>query len=165
MAKTFSEEERIYYIDLVGNYFLTSNEPSLRKCADYLKTKGINISLTTIKAYLYEFVKRNPKKGKDILKIIEKNTAKSVKDTDVKNRVIKVASMFLSGVSMEKISDSLDISADTIYRDLNYRLKAIDESLYNSVKDLLNVHSMSNLNKGNDTYLDQERDSNGRFKK
>ena len=166
MANTHTEEERKIYIDLVGDYFLNYDNPSLRKCAKYLKeVKGIILSLPTIKSYLHTFVRKNPIKGKKILNIIEKNTPDKIEDEEVKERVKKVAQMFISGNSVYEISKDLNISINTIYRDLNERLKKIDVDLYNKVKPLLNEHSLSNLNTGNNSYETQERDINGRFKK
>ena len=166
MASTFTEDERNYYIGLVGNYFLTYDDSSLRKCARYLKVeKRISLSLPTIKSYLHEFVMKNPKKGKEILNIIDKNTSDKTEDKEVRKRVKTVAQMFIAGNSVYDISKNLGVSINTIYRDLNDRLKKIDIDLYNKVKYLLNEHSLSNLNIGNSTYENQERDINGRFKK
>ena len=165
MARTYQEDERNYYIDLVGNYFLNEDEPSIRKCMAYLNENNIVLSVTTIRCYINTFVKNNPQKGLDILKKLDTNKPKTIDDDNVKNRVLKAAKMIKENKTIEQIAKCLDSTSNTIYKDLTVRLKKLDQDLYNQIKPILKEHSISNLNIGNDTYFNQERDSDGKFKK
>ena len=165
MAQKYSEETRNYYIIKVGDYFINEENPSIRKCINYLKENdNIILSIPTVKSYVHQFVKNNPDKGLEILKKIENNKPNTVDDEIVKKRVLQAAEMILKDNTIEIIATVLNSTIDTIYRDLTVRLKKIDIDLYDKVKNILKEHKISNLNTGNTAYFSQKRDEYGKFK-
>ena len=163
MARTYTDEQREYFIDLVGNYFLNNSNPSIRKCIKYLNDNDIDLSIPTVKNYLFLFQKNYPQHADKILKIINDNKVKSYHDENIRKRIIKEGMLYVDGISVKEISETVKISEDTVYKDLK-RLENIDYKLYEKVKLLLIKNSLLNLNEGNDTYLNQERNIDGTFK-
>lgn len=165
MAKTFDDSEREELINVVGHYFLYSENPSYRRCIEFVKQGGRSISLPTVKDYLHRFIKNNPSKGEEILEIISLNTPKTVEDEKVRHRVLIASNMIANGLAIDDVVNLTGETKDVIYRDVTERIFVIDESLGNKVKYQLEQNRRDNLMHGNDAYLNQERNSDGTFKK
>ena len=166
MARTLSEEERIELINKVGKYFLYSKEiPSCRKCVDHLKSNGISISSATVHDYLHRFIKENPSVADIIYDIIDGNKPKTVEDESVRNIVLMVSNMVANGLSIDDVVNQTGYTKDTIHNDITKRIFLIDVDLALRVKEELDNHKLANLMHGNDAYLNQERNSDGTFKK
>ena len=166
MARTLSEEERIELINKVGKYFLYSKErPSYRKCVEYLKSNGASISSATVHDYLHRFIKANPELGSVILDKINKNKPKTIEDEKVRNRVLITSKMISNGLAVDDVVRLTGESKNVIYRDITERIFALDEELGKRIKVILEANSRANLMHGNDAYLNQERNSDGTFKK
>lgn len=166
MARTFSEEERIELTNKVGNYFLYSKErPSCRRCVEYLKSNGVSISSATVQDYLHRFIKENPGTADIIYDIIAGNKPKTVVDENVKKRVLLVSNMVANGLTIDEVVTQTGYTKDTIHNDITNRIFLIDVDLALRVKEELDNHKLANLMQGNDAYLNQERNSDGTFKK
>lgn len=166
MARTFSEDKRLELINKVGKYFLYSNEqPSCRKCVEYLKNNDISISSATVQDYLHRFIKMNPNTANIIYDIIDGNKPKTVEDETVRNRVLMVSNMVANGLSIDEVVNNTGYTKDTIHNDVTKRIFLIDVDLGLKVKEVLENHKISNLMHGNDAYLNQERNIDGTFKK
>ena len=166
MARTFSEDKRLELINKVGKYFLYSNEqPSCRKCVEYLKNNNISISSATVQDYLHRFIKMNPSTANIIYDIIDGNKPKTVEDETVRNRVLMVSNMVANGLSIDEVVNNTGYTKDTIHNDVTKRIFLIDVDLGLKVKEVLENHKISNLMHGNDAYLNQERNIDGTFKK
>ena len=166
MARTFSEDKRLELINKVGKYFLYSNEqPSCRKCVEYLKNNDISISSATVQDYLHRFIKMNPSTANIIYDIIDGNKPKTVEDETVRNRVLMVSNMVSNGLSIDEVVNNTGYTKDTIHNDVTKRIFLIDVDLGLKVKEVLENHKISNLMHGNDAYLNQERNIDGTFKK
>ena len=165
MARTFSEEERLELINAVGKYYLYGFDPSCRKCAKYLNDKGKSISYVTVKDYLDRFMKMNPETVEYIHNILNGNKPKTVEDENVKNRVLLVSNMVANGLSIDEVVNQTGYTKDTIHNDITKRIFLTDVDLGLKVKYVLENYKISNLMQGNDAYLNQERNSDGTFKK
>lgn len=140
--KLYSDEEREEIIKLVGNLYL-STDLSIRELKLYLEEIGIFISIATVHDYIKRYEAMYPKDTYEIEKKISNNSDK-VTEEDIQ-RVYIVANMIKDGLTIEEISEQLDTSYWTIYRDINLRLKRINEPLYEEVKQILLSNSISNL--------------------
>ncbi len=165
MARTLSEEERIELINAVGKYYLYGFDPSCRKCAKYLNDKGKSISHVTVKDYLDRFMKMNPETVEYIYDIINGNKPKTVDDESVRNRVLMVSNMVTNGLTIDEVVTQTGYTKDTIHNDITKRIFLIDVDLALRVKEELENHKSDNLMHGNDAYLNQERNSDGTFRK
>lgn len=165
MAATFEEEKRERLINAVGNYFLYAESPSYRRCIEYIKLGKDSISLPTVKDYLKKYIANNPSKGEIILARINLNKPKTVEDEKVENRVLIAANMIANGLNVDEVVRLTGESKNVIYKDITERIFALDNDLGNRIKVILEANSRANLMQGNDAYLNQERNSDGTFKK
>lgn len=165
MATTLnSDEERKRRIELVGRYIERTGD-SYRKTAKFFSDRYFKISYVTVSQYLQEYIKLHPEKKPIIELKIAENKVNSIDDEEVYNRVVTAAYLFLQGNDVDFISKVLFVSPDTVYRDLRERIFQIDHQIGEKVEELLESHSLENLNHGNNTYEIQERDQKGRFSK
>ena len=166
MARTLSEEERLELINKVGKYFLYSEKkPSCRKCVEYLKNNGVSISVATVKDYLDRFMRMNPETAPIIYDIVSGNKPKTIADESVRNRVLMVSNMVANGLTIEDVVGQTGYTKDVIHNDITKRIYQIDVDLALKVKEVLNMHKLDNLMHGNDEYLNQERNTDGTFRK
>lgn len=165
MAQKFTEQEREERINMVGNYFLSEEHPSIRKCMEYFKQKNISISVPTVKSYLDLYKKMYPKCADILNEKIDNNKPKSIEDDEVRNRVLIVAQEYLNGKDLESIAQEYTITKDTLYRDITERLPKISENLAKQVSQKMKMNKLNNLMHGNDAYMTQSRDENGKFTK
>ena len=107
----------------------------------------------------------NPAIANIIYDIIDGNKPKTVEDETVRNRVLMVSNMVANGLSIDEVVNQTGYTKDTIHNDITKRIFLIDVDLGLKVKYVLENHKISNLMQGNDAYLNQERNSDGTFKK
>ena len=166
MARTFDENERIKLINAVGKYYLyCEGKPSCRKCVEHLKKGGKNISVATVKDYLDRFMRMNPETAPIIYDIVSGNKPKTIDDESVRNRVLMVSNMVANGLTIEDVVGQTGYTKDVIHNDITKRIYQIDVDLALKVKEVLNMHKLDNLMHGNDEYLNQERNTDGTFRK
>ena len=165
MARTFDEDKRIELINAVGRYYLYGNDPSYRRCAEYLTKAGNSISNATVKDYLDRFMRMNPETAPIIYDIVSGNKPKTIEDESVRNRVIMVSNMVANGLTIEDVFEQTGYTKDVIHNDITKRIYQIDIDLALKVKEVLTRHKLDNLMQGNDEYLNQERNADGTFRK
>ena len=147
MARTFTQEEREERIRKVGEYFLATND-STREIARHFSETEFRISNCTVCMYIHLFMKKMPEYGYTINEMIFTNSEKTIDDPAVRARVIKVAALFLSGLTVEQVAEASGIDRWVIYRDLVKRLPLIDESVAADVRSMLTANSRKNLSHG-----------------
>ena len=147
MAKKFSEEDREKKIILVGEHFKNTGD-STREIAKYFSENFFQISNCTVSDYCHRYMQMNPEEVDLLRNKINKNTVKDVNDEAVRNRVLAVAELFLSGLTVNEITERTSLDFWVIYRDLTRRLKLIDPELSSKVYEQLQSNSRSNLRNG-----------------
>jgi len=154
----FTDDERIEITRNIADYII-STKCSTRKTAEHF-----NISNATVSTLMNELLsKMDPKKYSQVESILSGNKPKTVKDNEIKQRVIKVAELIKEGFTVEEISKALDTTINVINEDLQTRLPRISESLHAEVKEIQRRNSISNLK--NVSVEGQQRDENGKFTK
>ena len=147
-SNMIDDKERQRRIELVGDYRFQTGE-SYRKIAKYFSSKegidGFDISETAVKSYVELYMKNHPEKREIMLKQTEENISNSIKNDEVRKRVLKVADLIIQGYYLEQISEFLKEPYWVIYRDVNNRLTMIDKKLYDKVKELMSERSQKNL--------------------
>jgi len=144
MASKVTDEERDERVLLVGEY-VKETGASTRETAKYFTRTYFNISNSTVSDYLHRYIKMKPNEVDAIKDKIDINTAKSVEDNEIKKRVLSNAKYFLSGMSINEISEMTGESFWTIYRDLTRRIKLLDEDASKEIKNKLEDNRKSNL--------------------
>jgi transposase len=144
MARTFTEQERIERIRKVGEYFLATNASTREIAKHFCETEFI-ISNCTVCMYIHLFMKMEPEFSDELNAKIYSNARKTIDDPGVKERVVKVTSLFLSGHNVDQIADETGIDKWTVYRDLIKRLPLLDESLGKDVREMLRSNSRKNI--------------------
>lgn len=115
----------------------------------YRKTaKVFGISVATVSDYCDRFAKLEPQRYSELKKVVEANTEPTIKDENVKKRVLKNARLIVEGNTIEEIVISTGIDYWVVYRDIKNRLKNIDVELFEQVDSILKSRSKSNLNRG-----------------
>ena len=117
------------------------------------------------KDYLKKYIANTPSKGEIILARLNHNKPKTVEDEKVENRVLIAANMIANGLNVDDVVRLTGESKNVIYKDITERIFALDNDLGNRIKVILEANSRANLMQGNDAYLNQERNSDGTFKK
>ena len=146
MASTLkNDEEREERVLLVGEY-VKETGASTRKTAEYFTKTYFPISNYTVSDYCKRHMKMKPSEVELLKDKIDLNTAKSINDEAIRERVIRNADLLLSSLSINEIVSLTNVSFWTIYRDLTKRLQIVDNTKYNLVKELLIDHSKENLN-------------------
>ena len=160
MAK-FTDDERIEITKAIADYII-STKCSTRKAAEHF-----NISNATVSTLMNELLsKMDPIKYSQVESVLAANKPKTVKDDEVKQRVLKVAELIKEGFTVEEISKALDTTINIINEDLQTRLPRISESLHAEVKEIQLENSRNNLHLGSSMSTEgQKRDENGKFTK
>lgn len=115
----------------------------------YRKTSKIfGISVATVSDYCDRFAKLKPQRYPELKKVIEANTEPTIKDENVKKRVLENAKLIVEGNTIEEIVISTGIDYWVVYRDIKNRLKNIDVELFEQVDSILKSRSKANLNRG-----------------
>ena len=145
MASKVDDIERERRILLVYKYYIETGL-SYRKLSDYIKEKeNIYISSVTIKAYLEEMKKHLTQDKIDELDDIKNSHLTNPLETN--KRVLEAAKLCISGYTIDEISEKLDSSYWSIYRDLTVRLQKLDKEKFDCVKEILKENSISNIKK------------------
>ena len=154
----FTDDERIEITRNIADYII-STKCSTRKAAEHF-----NISNATVSTLMNELLsKMDPKKYSQVESILSGNKPKTVKDDEIKQRVLKAAELIKEGFTVEEIAKALDTTINVINEDLQTRLPRISESLHAEVKEIQRRNSISNLK--NVSVEGQQRDENGKFTK
>ena len=150
MAQTvFSDEERDRRIDLVGEYRVHTGE-STRNIAKYFSFTQFKISNATVSDYLERYKKRHPENKAIIDAQTLENIPNTVKDPQIKIRVLKIANLILYGCTLEEVSEKTKIPYWVVYRDIKNRLPMIDKKMSDEINELLKKRSMENLKNQDD---------------
>ena len=145
MATTLDMFERKRRILLVYKYYVETCL-SYRKLSDYIKEKeNIYISSVTIKTYLEEMKKHLTQDKIDELDDIKNSHLTN--PLEINKRVLESAKLCISGYTIDEISEKLDASYWSIYRDLTVRLQKLDKEKFNCVKEILKENSIGNRKK------------------
>ena len=150
MAQTlFSDEERDRRIDLIGEYRELTGE-SIRNIAKHFSSTQFKISNATVSDYLERYKKKYPDKKDIIERQASENIPNTVKDPQIKIRVLKIANLIIYGCSIEEVTEKTKIPYWVVYRDIKNRLPMIDKKMSDEINRLLQKRSMENLKKQND---------------
>lgn len=170
MARTVdNEDERLRRIIMVGKYVAETGS-STRKTAKYFTENYFPISNYTVLDYCNRYKKLEPALKDKIVSSMKENKPISVEDESVKQRIKQVVKLLKEGFTLEEIANSLHTSYWTIYRDISSRIdKLVGTEItleeLKEVKNILSLHSSNNLNVGNSSFINQNRDDKGRFTK
>ena len=146
MARTLNdEEERNRRIELVGSYIIETGS-SIRDTVEFFNENFFKISIPTVVDYRNLYLKRHPQFKVEMQKIINQNKPETIESEEVKNRVLKIAELIISGFTISEIQNKFNASYWTIYRDIE-RLKKLDEALYNEAKKIINERVKENIRK------------------
>ena len=157
----FTDEERVEKTIAIADYIIQNNS-STRKSAEHF-----GISNATVSYLMNSLLKKiNSSKYLQVQKILRSNVPKTVKNQDVRNRVIKVANLIKEGFTVEEIARSMNTTINVINEDLQTRLPRISQNLYNEIKIIQLKNSRDNLMLGSAMHVEnQKRDENGKFTK
>ena len=145
VANLTYDDERKNRMFKVYNYFMKTNE-STRNIAEYFSKNEFSISNVTVSTYLKNIVKYLNENDKiALIEALNDRKTKSIDDTIIINRVIKVSDLCLNGYSIDQIKDEINVSYWTVYRDLVLRLPKLDKEKALNVKEKLKENSLSNL--------------------
>ncbi len=134
--------------------------------------KAFNVSHVTLLTYFKTVLSSiDPLLSNEVEAALSDNAPMSIKKEEVVDRILKSYHMYVNKhLSIREISEYFNVSFYTTYRDLERRLylmyeaypEFVTKEMVNTVKDLMKAHHLSNLNRGNDAYLDEKRE-HGRF--
>ncbi len=139
-----SDEEIQRRIILVGDY-VKETSSSTRETAKYFTENYFPISNATVSNYLKKYMKLSRNNKLKIMEIIDENKPKTIKDENIRTRVLKVYDLIKLGFTIEEISLNLNVDYWSIYYDIYKRLKMLDENKYNEIKEILKNRSEENL--------------------
>lgn len=140
-----SPEVKEQLINKVGSLFLATGESSRNLSKILLQDYNIKLSHVTVLNYIKLFAQYNACEAQIVASYIRENTEDTINDPEVYERVLEIAKRLKAGENIQQVSIELGISYWTAYRDINERLKRINESLYNEVKEALKRNSLSNI--------------------
>ena len=140
-----TEEEREERINLVGEYYTTNPNASVRTTAKYFSDQGMFMSYVTVQDYIQRYKKRHPERSDLVQQVIDSRKPLTVENDEVKERIINEARLVIEGYTIDNISDLLGVEYWTIIRDLAKRLPLLDMELYEQVKTIMNQNSKDNL--------------------
>ena len=123
--------------------YIINNNSSYRKAGS-----EFGVSVATVSDYCQRFAKLKPQRYQELKKVIDKNTEPTIKDDNVKKRVLENAKLIVSGKTIEEISEETGIDYWVVYRDIKNRLKNVDSELYEEVSQVLQFRKNANLNRG-----------------
>ncbi len=136
------------------------------KCSIRDAAKHFNVSNYTVSHYMNNKLPKEDPRYNEIKKILDSHNLTLDKD-ETKTRIINELDLFKKGYTLNEISKIIHVSESQIYRDLAERLPKIpniSKETLNEISKKLKQNSMNNLKKGNNTYENQERDKQGKFK-
>lgn len=141
MAKKFTDEQREKLIEQVGSYYVLTKK-SYRDIAH-----DFGISAPTVKDYIEKYKQTHSTLAPEIEDAIKSKTTQndSINNPEVKERVIKVYMYILNGYTIEEIASLLNEKVNTIYNDVNIRLKEINPAYKEEVTEVMRKRSNQNL--------------------
>ena len=116
MAQTKTDLEREELVEKVGRYFLKTGD-STRNIG-----KIFNISNATVSDYINRYGQLHPKYLDQIADLRKNNLPSTIKDLDIKTRVISSAKLCLKGHTAFQIANSWGVTEGVIRNDLNLRM-------------------------------------------
>ena len=116
MAQTKTDFERLDLIEKVGKYFLDTGE-STRNIG-----KVFHISNATVSDYINRYGEKHPECLSQISDLRENNLPSTIKDLDIRTRVISSAKLCLKGHTAFQIANSWGVTEGVIRNDLNLRM-------------------------------------------
>ena len=116
MAQTKTDLEREELVEKVGRYFLKTGN-STRNIG-----KIFNISNATVSDYINRYGQLHPKYLDQIADLRKNNLPSTIKDLDIKTRVISSAKLCLKGHTAFQIANSWGVTEGVIRNDLNLRM-------------------------------------------
>lgn len=149
-ANLKDDEERFRRMQIIYQRFIQTNE-STRQIAKYISNSedyNFKISHVTVSKYLKDIRKYlNQDDLEELDRALEDKKEKTIDDPLVKERVLKCAKSCLIGNTIEETAAMLESTYWQVYRDLQYRLKQIDNDVYEKVKEKLIENSRLNISK------------------
>ena len=140
-----TEEERNERVLLVGEYYTSTKDASVRSTAKHFSDMGISMSYVTVQDYIQRYKKMYPNKSGLVQEVIDSRKPLTIEDEEIKKRVIMEANLVIGGYTVSAISDMFDVDYWTVVRDLAKRLPLLDMNLYEQVKEIMNQNSLDNL--------------------
>lgn len=116
MAQTKTDLEREALVEKVGRYFLKTGD-STRNIG-----KIFNISNATVSDYINRYGQLHPKYLDQIADLRKNNLPSTIKDLEIKTRVISSAKLCLKGHTAFQIANSWGVTEGVIRNDLNLRM-------------------------------------------
>ncbi len=143
---------------------------SLRGVAKSLNNKVSHVTLQ--RYFLEDLSKIDFLLSREVIDALKDNAPMSINDNEVFDRVLKSYHLYVNeGLSLNEISQILNVSFFTTYRDLERRLfllyeahpEFVTKEMVEIVKNKMRSHRLGNLNQGNNAYLTEQRNEQGRF--
>lgn len=162
-SRKFTDEERRNLAFSIATYIINENKLN-HKVSTRSLSSIFKISNYTVSILMGDYLKKcYPELYMKVKSILNKNIPKTINDIDIKQRVLEAAKLVLLGKKIAEIANELNVSEYVIQEDLQTRLKKIDADLYEKVLFIHNQSRQNNLNNGNNSYINQNRDELGRF--
>lgn len=121
--------------------YIIENKASIRNAAN-----KFNYGKTTVHDYINE---KLPEISiglyKEVFNIMMQNKSYSIDNIRVREQVLKCFEMLKSGVTSLEIQKILGITRNVLQRNLDMRLKKIDQTKYEEAKKILNDYKMAGL--------------------
>lgn len=149
MAQVLKKEDREKLIEKVGEYFVNT-KASYREIS-----KEFGISLPTVKDYIYRYKSMHPSVSAKMEDIIgqRKTDNQSINNANTLSRIMQVYEYILEGKTIKDIAAILNESEQTIYNDINLRLRSLDEERFLEVKKIFEQRRLNNLSQNKNDIL------------
>lgn len=142
-----------------------------KKCSTREAAEYFGVSNYTVSNYMNNKLLKDDSRYIEVKKILDSHNLTVDKD-ETKTRIKIELNLFKEGHTLNEIARITGISESQVFRDLTERLsnipniskENISKKTINEISEKLRQNSTSNLKIGNDTYENQERDKQGRFK-
>lgn len=162
-SRKFTDEERKNLAIKIANYIIEESNLN-HKISTRSLSFEFGVSNYTISILMGDYLKKlDLKLYTQVNSILTGNIPKTIKNIEIKKRVLEAARLTLLGLTISEIAKEFDVSEYVIEEDLQTRLKKLDIKTYDQVSFIHNQRRQANLNKGNDTYDEQMRDELGHF--
>ena len=127
------------YID-VGLY-IVNNHCSIRECA-----RKFELGKTTVYDYIHEQLPYiDIILYKKVFDVLMENKSYTTDNKKVREQVLTSYELLLEGHTIKEISEQLNVGWNVVERDLNCRLKHIDERKYENAKKILEYNQKEHL--------------------
>ena len=136
-----SPERKMELIQIVGEEFLATGESSRNLSNILLNKYGLKLSHVSVLKYIRLFALVNVDESSTVKSYIDDNTEETIDDPAVCKRVYAIAEGLLGGKTIKEVSLELGITYWTAYRDINERLRNLNQAKYEEVKNALKYNS------------------------